>query len=512
MGSDILRSGWLRALAGCALAASLTACGEGQDDGANSGVTPPASAASATLTFAAKSDKSYATVKGRSGSTVEVYRSSSGAVAQSLYRNAGTGERVRVFNDADGLPERVLDEASGNALTITRTGTDRIDYRGYDAAGKFLGGYAVLVKADGLYAASVNGSPSFEGQISAQMNGASQTGSFALLPAADAGMGTPVRFSAASLAFVDALPAMATAASTRDRPLAALGIDRRAVLGGLAMGLAVGASTTVLPGLVAGAMTAYALQRIGLPIFDGVNNATTIEQMSENLNTFLDRFNQGASANTSMSDTLAGLLSSRVTGAVQRAFDATKDSVSAVVDRLSQPALASRAPATDTAVSGFGVDQSGTNYSVTGNVGAGGALTAVAAASSGGDTVRINGNVVGSGVSGTISGRLGNGTVAGAVALLGQCAALQQSGGQGTFSFAFDAGSASGTLTFYRNAYSIPDGFRVISNGQTLYDTGGLVSGADSRQLTLAGSRSLFVTVNAPNSGTAWELTVGCPS
>lgn len=499
MGSVILRSAWLRAVAGCALAASLAACGGGNDnDSSGSGAAaPPASAASATLTCASKADKSYAAVKGRSGSTVEVCRNASGAATQSLYRNTGTGERVRILNDADGLPERLLDETSGNALTITRNGTDRIDYRIYDAAGKYLGGYEVLVKADGLYAASVNASPSFEGQISAQMNGASQTGSFALLPAADEGMSVPVRFSTASLAFVDALRAMATAAGTRDRPLAALGIDRRAVLGGLAMGLAVGAGTTVLPGIVAGAMTAYALQRIGLPIFDGVNNANTIEQMSENLNTFLNRFSQ---------------LSSRVTGAVQRAFDAARDSASAAVDRFAQPALASRAPATDTAVSGFGVDQTGTNYSVTGTVGAGGALTAVAAASSGGDTVRINGNVLGSGVSGTISGRLGDGTVVGAVGLLGQCAALQQSGGQGTFSFAFDAGSAIGTLTFYRNAYNIPDGFRVISNGQTLHDTGGLVSGVDSRQITLAGSRTLFVTVNAPKSGTAWELTVGCPS
>lgn len=499
MGSVILRSAWLRAVAGCALAASLAACGGGNDnDSSGSGAAaPPASAASATLTCASKADKSYAAVKGRSGSTVEVCRNASGAATQSLYRNTGTGERVRILNDADGLPERLLDETSGNALTITRNGTDRIDYRIYDAAGKYLGGYAVQVKADGLYAASVNASPSFEGQISAQMNGASQTGSFALLPAADEGMSVPVRFSTASLAFVDALPAMATAAGTRDRPLAALGIDRRAVLGGLAMGLAVGAGTTVLPGIVAGAMKAYALQRIGLPIFDGVNNANTIEQMSENLNTFLNRFSQ---------------LSSRVTGAVQRAFDAARDSASAAVDRFAQPALASRAPATDTAVSGFGVDQTGTNYSVTGTVGAGGALTAVAAASSGGDTVRINGNVLGSGVSGTISGRLGDGTVVGAVGLLGQCAALQQSGGQGTFSFAFDAGSAIGTLTFYRNAYNIPDGFRVISNGQTLHDTGGLVSGVDSRQITLAGSRTLFVTVNAPKSGTAWELTVGCPS
>ena len=499
MGSVILRSAWLRAVAGCALAASLAACGGGNDnDSSGSGAAaPPASAASATLTFASKADKSYAAVKGRSGSTVEVCRNASGAATQSLYRNTGTGERVRILNDADGLPERLLDETSGNALTITRNGTDRIDYRIYDAAGKYLGGYEVLVKADGLYAASFNGSPSFEGQISAQMNGASQTGSFALLPAADEGMSVPVRFSTASLAFVDALRAMATAAGTRDRPLAALGIDRRAVLGGLAMGLAVGAGTTVLPGIVAGAMKAYALQRIGLPIFDGVNNANTIEQMSENLNTFLNRFSQ---------------LSSRVTGAVQRAFDAARDSASAAVDRFAQPALASRAPATDTAVSGFGVDQTGTNYSVTGTVGAGGALTAVAAASSGGDTVRINGNVFGSGVSGTISGRLGDGTVVGAVGLLGQCAALQQSGGQGTFSFAFDAGSAIGTLTFYRNAYNIPDGFRAISNGQTLYDTGGLVSGVDSRQITLAGSRTLFVTVNAPKSGTAWELTVGCPS
>ena len=283
------------------------------------------------------------------------------------------------------------------------------------------------------------------------------------------------------------------------------------MIGGLVTG-ALLASGGWAPALIGGGMMAFGLQNYFLPVFDGVRNADSLEQMSENLNTFLDRFDQGTSGATALDDSLAGTLAGRAKGAVQRAFDTAKDTVSAITARASLPALTDRAPASDTAVNGFGVDQSGTNYSLAGSVGANGALAATATADGGAGAILINGNVSGSNVTGTISGRLGDGTLLGSVGSLGQCAALQQSGGQGTFSYAFDAGAVSGAIQFYRNAYSIPDGFRVISNGQTLYDTGGLVSGTETRTLALVGSRVLFVNVNAPRSGTAWELTVGCPA
>lgn len=497
-----------RVAAAAALVAGLVGCGGGGSDSAPAAAEPEAPK---TLTLAAKADKSYGAAWGSSGASIEVFRDSSGAVTQSLYTNPKTGEKVRTFNSTDGLPERVVDEATGNTLTITRTSPERVDYRAFDASGKYLGGYAVLIRSDGLYAATVSGTPSFSGQLTGQLRGAAQTGSFALLPATDAGLGTATPLSAAALSFADGALAASAAADGRAGPLALAGIDRRAVIGGLVTG-ALLASGGWAPALIGGGMMAFGLQNYFLPVFDGVRNANSLEQMSENLNTFLDRFDRGASGATALSDSLAGTLAERVRGAAQRAFDAAKDTASSITVRASLPALNGRAPVSDTAVSGFGVDQSGTNYSLTGSVGANGALSATATADGGTGTILINGNVSGSDVTGTISGRLGDGTVSGSVGTLGQCAALQQSGGQGTFSYAFDTGAVSGTIQFYRNAYTIPDGFRVISNGQTLYDTGGLVSGIETRTLALVGSRVLFVNVNAPRSGTAWELSVGCPA
>ncbi len=61
--------------------------------------------------------------------------------------------------------------------------------------------------------------------------------------------------------------------------------------------------------------------------------------------------------------------------------------------------------------------------------------------------------------------------------------------------------------------YSIPDRLEVkSSDGQTLFTTGGLVSGSDTVQVTYSGGRMVYVTVTAPTSGTAWDYTIGCPS
>lgn len=510
MGMSSLRGRGIRSCISATLCVALAACGGG-GTGNNDTTPPPAPKA---LTLVAKPDRSYAAMKGAADSTLEVFRDgTTGKVQQVAYTNPATNEQVRVYVDSAGLPSRVVDEKSGRFVVVSTVSAERVDYRAYDAAGKYLSGYAVLSSASGLRAAPIVGTPSISGQLAGQIQGQGQSASFALLPTGNAGLGAEVPFTPAAMALADSLGGLPRPAAMSAHALGAAGIDGRAIIGGLAMGLAVGlGSGAVIPGLVAGAMMAYGLQRILLPVADGVMNANSLEQMSENLNTFLDRFNQGASAETAVSDTLAGRVVDRVKGAVSRAFDTARDTLGSLRNPAGQQQPTSDAPPVDTAVDGFGVDQQGTSYTYSGTMGSTGTLTATGTASVGGDTIRLSATMNGSNLTGTASGRLGSATVSGSESVLGQCAALQQSGGQGTFSYAFDAGATTGNLSFYREAYSIPDGFRVISNGQALYDTGGLVSGNETRMLALNGSRILFVTVNAPNSGTAWELSVGCPS
>ncbi len=489
-------------------AITLVACGGG--GGGDAEPAPTVQTTRAPVTVVATSDRSYGAVAVSKEVKVEVFRTITGEIGQALYTNTVTGERLRLYNGSDGLPQRAVDEVNGTALVIERVAPDRIDYRSYDRDGKYLGGYAVLTRGGVLQAAPILGTPSISGQLVGQLSGVGQSGSFALLPDANAGLGAPVAFSKAALDLADAanLPAGPTVGKQKFA-----GIDGRAVIGGLVMGAAIGvAGTAVVPALVAGAMTAWFLQNYGLPIFDGVRNADSLEQMSDNLNTFLGGLRSDAPAGDAMSASLAGTLADRITGSISRSFDAARDTAAALGDRSVLPTLSARAPAVDASVAGAGVDQSGVNYSYSGTAQAAGVVTLTGAPLGGGLPITINGNITGMSLTGTMSGRLGNGTVSGSLQQLGQCAALQQSGGQGTFSYAFDAGATTGQIAFYREAYNIPDGFRVISGSNTLYDTGGLVSGSETVTLALNGSRTLFVTVNAPTSGTAWQLSVGCPT
>lgn len=95
---------------------------------------------------------------------------------------------------------------------------------------------------------------------------------------------------------------------------------------------------------------------------------------------------------------------------------------------------------------------------------------------------------------------------------LGQCQTQQNSGGQGTFTNTYDL-QRCGTFSFSYQAYSIPDHIRVLNGDQTIFDTGGPVSGGTTVSLHASAASTLItVIVIASLDGTAWDYTVGCPT
>ena len=72
-----------------------------------------------------------------------------------------------------------------------------------------------------------------------------------------------------------------------------------------------------------------------------------------------------------------------------------------------------------------------------------------------------------------------------------------------------------GVITVSYQMYSIPDRLNVYYEGNQIFTTGGLVSGTRTESVSYGSSSSTntFVTVeiDAPNAGTAWDVSVSCP-
>jgi hypothetical protein len=93
---------------------------------------------------------------------------------------------------------------------------------------------------------------------------------------------------------------------------------------------------------------------------------------------------------------------------------------------------------------------------------------------------------------------------------IGKCNAQTQSGGQGSFAYAYNLGPSSGQFKLSYNMYSIPDALTVVIGGGQAYSTGGLASGSKSIDVSYSGSSIAVVTVTAPDSSTQWTFTLGC--
>ena len=96
-----------------------------------------------------------------------------------------------------------------------------------------------------------------------------------------------------------------------------------------------------------------------------------------------------------------------------------------------------------------------------------------------------------------------------------QCPTNQSSGGQGFTSFSVDLFKTSGTIEVSYQMYIVPDELTIYYEGNTIFSTGGLVSGGSSNSVTYGSPTStstvVTVEVNAPNSGTQWVVSVTCP-
>ena len=83
-----------------------------------------------------------------------------------------------------------------------------------------------------------------------------------------------------------------------------------------------------------------------------------------------------------------------------------------------------------------------------------------------------------------------------------------------TTRFSVDLTKTQGTFFVSYNMYSIPDRLTVSHEGTTVFDTGGLVSGSRMASVTYGTSALTSTVVNvvvsAPNSGTAWVVSVEC--
>jgi len=118
---------------------------------------------------------------------------------------------------------------------------------------------------------------------------------------------------------------------------------------------------------------------------------------------------------------------------------------------------------------------------------------------------------------------------AGSIPIYGryECSYVSYSGGVGNFEYIVDLGTATGSTVLTFEAYSVPDIFKVEYNGVEVINTGyrgedgtydgvpvtvaGPGAGSASFNKTTASPTWAKVIIEAPFSGTAWEVSLGCP-
>lgn len=90
-----------------------------------------------------------------------------------------------------------------------------------------------------------------------------------------------------------------------------------------------------------------------------------------------------------------------------------------------------------------------------------------------------------------------------------------KSGGQGFTRSRHELGSTSGTVKIFYDMREVPDQIQVFYEGNLVAGTTGLVSGENSVEWYYqAGKRKAsfcVVEMSAPNEGTVWAYSVGCP-
>ena len=410
--------------------------------------------------------------------------------------------------DEDGILRVVSDELSNTHIQIIDNGPERIDYWIYDGNDNWQDGFAIFQESNGYYWGRIVSAPAYAmQQIVGQMdfNASTQTGSFALTADND------IR---AGLADVRPVPneiisylSQRSAGAQVLRPQSSgVSFDKSdaVIIGGLTV-LVVGASTPVVA--TAGVVLTgfYMLTKV-------------IEAVTSTAHSVLDAAGamnrNGCDESNGNGYQLGIMCSGDPSGPVEIDSLNTVPSdfrfdLGSRIDDDQFPSSTDTPPASDGTVSGRAVFQDNSVHTLDGSI-------------MGGRKFRCSGSVrephhqwqcrqrVRGCDRGRFSSTSGSGTVTGSAQALGSCSVNQGSGGRGTFSFAHSVGFGAGAVTFYYDAYTIPDAFTVSTANGVKFTTGGLVSGSASISIPIDNEPTVFINVSAPRSGTLWEYNLGC--
>lgn len=501
--------------------AALAACGGSGDD------TELEQPSGLTITqFADGSTQ----VAGGGGLTVSSIVGGS-ALFESVLSTAA-GEH-RVFYDADGRAKAIR-LADGHSLHLAYPRSGRVDMVLVDAAGLLQWGAALYEQAGQLMFAPLGsslGASQINATISGPLNGALTVNADAADPLA--GIDT-ARAAAVSANLVSALTAGADAsaappgrafslAATAGQQIAA-GIMQAGVLApvlgyaGLQLGAAV-LTGAAAPAVLAAAGSVLLIGASAYALSTGLSNirngavraleADSLDALAEE-RTQSSLFDRIASAVDSIASTGQALAERALDTITQAA--ASGESSPAAAGFGSLPAVTGALAGVATQVRGVLVDTAGRLFSGTGLLNATDMLS-LALSAGDGTALTVSAQRTGSDVNGSYTVNGQTGAVSGTSGPIGQCNTSSSSGGQGTFSYAYNVGNGTGAFPFSYEMYSIPDQARIVDTaGRELFNTGGLVSGSSSLTVLLAGEANVVVLINAPNSGTAWDFTIGCSS
>lgn len=426
---------------------------------------------------------------------------------QALFTSADGTVRVRAKYDEDGILRVVSDELSNTHIQIIDNGPERIDYWIYDGNDNWQDGFAIFQESNGYYWGRIVSAPAYAmQQIVGQMdfNASTQTGSFALTADND------IR---AGLADVRPVPneiisylSQRSAGAQVLRPQSSgVSFDKSdaVIIGGLTV-LVVGASTPVVA--TAGVVLTgfYMLTKV-------------IEAVTSTAHSVLDAAGamnrNGCDESNGNGYQLGIMCSGDPSGPVEIDSLNTVPSdfrfdLGSRIDDDQFPSSTDTPPASDGTVSGRAVFQDNSVHTLDGSIMGDGSFDVQDQSGN----LTINGSVdsASGDVTGTFSSTSGSGTVTGSAQALGSCSVNQGSGGRGTFSFAHSVGFGAGAVTFYYDAYTIPDAFTVSTANGVKFTTGGLVSGSASISIPIDNEPTVFINVSAPRSGTLWEYNLGC--
>jgi hypothetical protein len=524
-----------RRLLVCVLASgALAACGGGGGGGSGEdevvGEKAPESPPPDRLTVT-KFSSGSSQIAGK-GSVQATSIVSAGALVESTVDAAN--DTHRVFHDADGRAKAIR-LADGSTLHLSYPRSGRVDVVLADTGGVLQWGAALYERDDKLLVAPLGASLA-SNQINATLSGpitgaltvnADPADAYAGIDTARAGtlQGRLVTLLTADggTATGQAVAMRATALATPGQQIAGgivqagilapllikVGLNFGAIVGGAAAG---GLLATAGGVLLIGA-GAYALAS-GL---SDIRNGAVRALMSDSLDALGDADATQASvldrifsAVGSMADT-GNALAERSLQTTERT-PAAGETTPLARGLASLPAVSGALADIATEVRGVLVDTAGRLFSGAGRLEADGGL-ALGLDAADGTQMTLSAQRTGADVSGTYTSGGAAGTLQGRSALIGQCNTSSSSGGAGTYSYAYNVGNGTGAFPFSYDMYSIPDQARIVDiSGQELFNTGGLVSGSDSLTVLLAGQANVVVLINAPNSGTRWDFTIGCTS